>query len=781
MMKFYLNITKFGFLIIVFAISANAQTFQRELSVAKNGKLEITNFHGRVSISTEAETEKAVLTIENGKESNVTSEYKNNLLQINVNSDDPKSRIDLSLKIPTRMRVKIETSDGEVRVAGNYENIEVKTDTGTIATDVPLDDLKYNFVWTSSRSRFLSDIELNEVKEKAAGKFVVSGKIFAGENLGKKGKKGRVEGKNEEENSPDESDLPESNTSDEKEDKKSKKKDEKPEDKRIELDFSTSRGIILLNVNPTSVPSDLGERELTKAAKAIIRSGDSILMGAIRRTSPKYFGDYARTLPPFKSEPVLEEKNRETFINARVKKVLVQVTDVNNRSIPDLKKEDFTLSERGEVREILSVEPATTSFNLVLLADVSGSVDSYVNFIRKAARNFVNTVNPNDKVAIIIFNDDIEVLSNFTTDKTKLSTSLDTFDAGGGTAYYDALGYILAETLRPLKGERTAIVALTDGEDTRSFLPFDSILGAVQESGALIYPLYVPNGLIAAAKNQDPNSTVDPLRARYFNLTSKAEAEGEKLAQISGGVYYPIRQLDELQKAYDDIVVQLRTAYSITFRSDLAERRDGRASPLLKVKIKRENSFVKLGSVVEVKNAENSKISDNNLTQSFIEQNKKSTNFLYQKASFNNANFQTAEISGEIENIRYKQLLADNLKTYKLENFDINKATGAFLLENETEKIAVSRWISPKRTRSYPYERVYDTLAHSGRKVAVIPVLKDEGLGGDRDFLQWDTISLLSLLDVQVVLAYYDDAKKTRKKMTKSRRKNLMKLIFYRV
>jgi hypothetical protein len=27
------------------------------------------------------------------------------------------------------------------------------------------------------------------------------------------------------------------------------------------------------------------------------------------------------------------------------------------------------------------------------------------------------------------------------------------------------------------------------------------------------------------------------------------------------------------------------------------------------------------------------------------------------------------------------------------------------------EKIAVSRWISPKRTRSYPYERVYDTLA----------------------------------------------------------------------
>jgi len=108
--------------------------------------------------------------------------------------------------------------------------------------------------------------------------------------------------------------------------------------------------------------------------------------------------------------------------------------------------------------------------------------------------------------------------------------------------------------------------------------------------------------------------------------------------------------------------------------------------------------------------------------------------------------------------------LGDNLRTSKLENFDINKSQGAFILDNGTEKIAVSRWISPKRTRSYPYERVYDTLSHNGKKVAIIPVVKDEGLGGDRDFLQWDTISLLSLLDVQVVLAYYSEAEKNTKR-----------------
>ncbi|HSK72379.1 MAG TPA: hypothetical protein VK892_11820 [Pyrinomonadaceae bacterium] len=118
------------------------------------------------------------------------------------------------------------------------------------------------------------------------------------------------------------------------------------------------------------------------------------------------------------------------------------------------------------------------------------------------------------------------------------------------------------------------------------------------------------------------------------------------------------------------------------------------------------------------------------------------------------------EVSAEVERIIYKQFVNDSLREYKLENFDINKSPGAFILTNEKEKIAVSRWISPKRTRSYPYERVYDTLAFSGRKVAIIPVVKDEGLGGERDFLQWDTISLLSLLNVHVILGYYNEAEK---------------------
>ena len=43
----------------------------------------------------------------------------------------------------------------------------------------------------------------------------------------------------------------------------------------------------------------------------------------------------------------------------------------------------------------------------------------------------------------------------------------------------------------------------------------------------------------------------------------------------------------------------------------------------------------------------------------------------------------------------------------------------------------------------------------------IIPILKDEGKQGDRDFLQWDTISLMSLLGVYVIIGYYVDASKS--------------------
>ena len=244
--------------------------------------------------------------------------------------------------------------DGAERLAvGNLESAIVKTDTGTIHADVPLDALKYDFVWEASRPRYMSDIELKEVKEKAGGWFRLSGK------LGDK---------------------------------------ETPKEERVALNFHTQRGVVLLNVDPAMVPSDLRERPLTEAARAIVRSGDSELVEAIRKVAPKIFGDYAKTLPPPEKEPTLRKGTPQGQIVSSVAPQLLRfnasVMDRNGRAIAGMHEHDFTVYENGVERQVTSVQPTNEPFNLVLLLDVSGSVEERMDFIRKAARDFLKTAEP---------------------------------------------------------------------------------------------------------------------------------------------------------------------------------------------------------------------------------------------------------------------------------------------------------------------------------------------------------------------------------------------------
>ncbi len=117
-----------------------------------------------------------------------------------------------------------------------------------------------------------------------------------------------------------------------------------------------------------------------------------------------------------------------------------------------------------------------------------------------------------------------------------------------------------------------------------------------------------------------------------------------------------------------------------------------------------------------------------------------------------------------IRGIAYKPLLCKKLNSYKFNSLSTALKDATFFLDiNQHDKLAVSWWVSAKRTRSYPYARIYDSLGFTGKKLTIIPIMKDEGVEGDRDFLQWDTISLMSLLGVYVIISYYKDAEKSKR------------------
>lgn len=132
------------------------------------------------------------------------------------------------------------------------------------------------------------------------------------------------------------------------------------------------------------------------------------------------------------------------------------------------------------------------------------------------------------------------------------------------------------------------------------------------------------------------------------------------------------------------------------------------------------------------------------------------------------------DVLAKIEGIKYSPNLCRELSEYQVSELDkAMSKDGTFILSiSRNTKIVLSWWVSAKRTRSYPYARVYDCLGFQGKKVTVIPIVKDEGKEGDRDFLQWDTISLMSLLGVYTIISFYSSAERSsryRHKITNQR------------
>ncbi|MBD2354678.1 hypothetical protein H6G41_08545 [Tolypothrix sp. FACHB-123] len=118
--------------------------------------------------------------------------------------------------------------------------------------------------------------------------------------------------------------------------------------------------------------------------------------------------------------------------------------------------------------------------------------------------------------------------------------------------------------------------------------------------------------------------------------------------------------------------------------------------------------------------------------------------------------------TGFIKGVTYKTCLAEKLKEIDLESFDVNKANSYGIIKSPITEIAYSQWVSPKRTRSYPFARIYNTY-NSSKVITIIPVIKDEGKDGDRDKIQYSTISWMNLLNIYIVLAYYKSAEKSSK------------------
>lgn len=124
----------------------------------------------------------------------------------------------------------------------------------------------------------------------------------------------------------------------------------------------------------------------------------------------------------------------------------------------------------------------------------------------------------------------------------------------------------------------------------------------------------------------------------------------------------------------------------------------------------------------------------------------------------------TLYLKGFIKDVTYiPHLKPEKFEAYDINQFDVNQAQASGLIDLETSgnNLAFSKWVSPKRTRSYPFARIYNTLHFNTKKITIIPIIKDEGAGTqNNDRINFITFSWMNLLNIYIILAWYEDAER---------------------
>jgi Ca-activated chloride channel family protein len=269
----------------------------------------------------------------------------------------------------------------------------------------------------------------------------------------------------------------------------------------------------------------------------------------------------------------------------------VGVADRRGQAVTNLTRGDFAVYEDGVRQSVVSFEPTSAPFSLVLLLDMSGSTINFRPTLKQSALRFIDALGPEDRVEVVAFNDKIQTLQHFTSDHREVAFAINEAKGKGNTNLYKALRHSLAELAKEGK-RRKAVVVLTDGLDTdergldgrasaeaktgeeavAAVKPVESaalraVLDAADRQGVTIYPLALPSA--------DPTKLL-PLTPQQSAIYASARVRMQALADRTGGRLHEIRRLEDMGRLYAEVAAEMRTLYSLAYQSTGARARDGK-------------------------------------------------------------------------------------------------------------------------------------------------------------------------------------------------------------
>lgn len=227
-------------------------------------------------------------------------------------------------------------------------------------------------------------------------------------------------------------------------------------------------------------------------------------------------------------------------VHSRLVQIFTTVTH-GKQPVVNLQISDFEVTEDGNPVDIAHLDNPEIPLYVSLLVDISESVRDSLPTIQDAAVAFVNSLSPQDRLTLILFNSDIRMIEQVTESREPIIKAIRNSKAQGITKLYEAL-HVGMKYLEGKPGRR-AIVCFTDGEDTASNITRASVMDAAAHYGFPIYGIGAGAGL----------------------GLSRLQMILRDFAEINGGKAFFLQSLRQLRETFSLIASELRSAYVISY------------------------------------------------------------------------------------------------------------------------------------------------------------------------------------------------------------------------
>lgn len=336
------------------------------------------------------------------------------------------------------------------------------------------------------------------------------------------------------------------------------------------------------------------------------------------------------------ADEVFEDDSEIINVDTKLVTIPVKVSDRNGRFISGLKKEDFSVEEDQVGQEIEYFTNEQKPFTVALVLDMSYSTKFKINEIQQAALTFITQLRPEDRVMVVSFDGELNILCEPTNDRKTIEQAIIKTRIGSGTSLYEAVDFVINKRFEKVNG-RKAIVLFTDGVDTTSRQANDrDNLRDASELDTLIYPIQydtyadvqaiqnksvvvneptiqttptanggriptgqpkspfpfpIPTGTIGTGGRNSPPPRSMPGSGTSKEDYKRADEYLEEMAMRTGGRLYKANNISILSQAFSNIASELREFYSLGYYP--SDEKEAGKRRKIKVRVNRKGVAVR--------------------------------------------------------------------------------------------------------------------------------------------------------------------------------------------